>query len=48
MAITRNYVVDDELSAYVAAHSTPANDVQQLLMTATEARTGNAARMQSR
>lgn len=46
MAITRNYVVDDELSAYVAAHSTPANDVQQLLMTATEARTGNAARMQ--
>jgi caffeoyl-CoA O-methyltransferase len=46
MPETRADVVDPDLAAYIAAHSSPPDEVQRLLMTATEERTGGAARMQ--
>jgi len=46
MPVSRSDVVDSELAAYIAAHSTAPDDVQRRLMTATEERTGGAARMQ--
>jgi caffeoyl-CoA O-methyltransferase len=39
-------VIDDELSAYIAAHSSKPDEVQRRLMNVTEERTGRAARMQ--
>jgi caffeoyl-CoA O-methyltransferase len=46
MPVSRSYVVEPDLATYIAAHSTPPDEVQRLLMSATEARTGNAAGMQ--
>ena len=46
MPETRADVVEPELAAYIAAHSTPPDDVQRGLMDATERSTGGAARMQ--
>lgn len=46
MPASRADVVDPELAAYIASHSTPPDAIQQQLMTATEQRTGPDARMQ--
>ena len=46
MPASRADVVDPELAAYIAAHSTAPDDVQRRLMQVTEERTGGAARMQ--
>jgi caffeoyl-CoA O-methyltransferase len=46
MPETRADVVEPDLAAYIAAHSTPPDDVQRRLMRATEAKTGTSARMQ--
>ena len=39
-------VIDDDLSTYIAAHSSKPDDIQRRLMAVTEERTGGAARMQ--
>ena len=39
-------VIDDDLSAYIASHSSKPDDIQRRLMAVTEERTGGAARMQ--
>ena len=46
MPDSRADVVDADLASYIAAHSTPPDDIQHRLMAATEHRTGTAARMQ--
>jgi caffeoyl-CoA O-methyltransferase len=46
MPPSRSYVVDPELAAYIAAHSTSPDEVQRRLMVATEERTGGYSRMQ--
>jgi caffeoyl-CoA O-methyltransferase len=46
MPETRADVVDPDLAAYIAAHSTAPDALQRKLMLATEQRTGGAARMQ--
>ncbi len=46
MPETRLFVVEPNLAAYIAAHSTPPDDVQRRLMAATVAKTGGSARMQ--
>lgn len=46
MPVSRSHVVDPDLAAYIAAHSTAPDEVQRRLMTATEERTGRASMMQ--
>ncbi len=46
MPETRTQVVDPDVAAYAAAHSSPPDDVQRRLMAATAERTGQAAVMQ--
>ncbi len=46
MPVSRSHVVDPDLASYIAAHSTPPDEVQRMLMTATEERTGGASVMQ--
>jgi caffeoyl-CoA O-methyltransferase len=46
MPATRPDIVDRRISEYIAAHSSKPDDVQRRLMSATEARTGDAAMMQ--
>ncbi len=46
MPETRAHVVDPDVAAYAAAHSSPPDDVQRRLMEATAERTGQAAIMQ--
>lgn len=46
MPESRADVVDPELAAYIAAHSTAPDELQRRLMQVTEERTGGAARMQ--
>lgn len=42
----RAHIIDSDLAAYIAAHSSPPDDVQRRLMAATAERTGAAAGMQ--
>ena len=46
MAETRAHIIDPDVAAYVAAHSSPPDDVQRRLMDVTVERTGRAAGMQ--
>lgn len=46
MAAARPSIVSAELAAYIAAHSSPPDDVQQQLQRTTAERTGSAAMMQ--
>jgi len=46
MPVSRSYVVDPDLASYIAAHSSPPDEVQRRLMSATEQRTGSASGMQ--
>jgi caffeoyl-CoA O-methyltransferase len=44
--MARTHIVEPELAAYIAAHSSPPDHIQQRLMTTTEERTGGFSRMQ--
>lgn len=46
MPDTRAQIVDPEVAAYAAAHSSPPDEVQQRLMAVTSERTGRASGMQ--